>query len=220
MCGRYTLTIDKSTIEKRCGGRFYIAQPSFDWAPTYNAAPSQLLPIIRTHAPNRIELAKWGFVSEDWNNARIRPQNNARLETADEKPMFRDSFRSRHCLVLADSFYEWKTVATKKQPYRIMLKSGEPFAMAGIYARSGDHQFGEAESAPITFAILTTSANVERINAGGTAPTAAPARARPRPCAHPLPVSARATARAHRDGRHSTGTGALAFIAGAPLLEK
>ena len=44
MCGRYTLTIDKSTIEKRCGGRFYIAQPSFDWAPTYNAAPSQLYP--------------------------------------------------------------------------------------------------------------------------------------------------------------------------------
>ena len=57
MCGRYTLTIDKSTIEKRFGGRFYIAQPSYDWAPTYNAAPSQLLPIIRTHAPDRIELA-------------------------------------------------------------------------------------------------------------------------------------------------------------------
>ena len=76
MCGRYTLTIDKSTIEKRFGGRFYIAQQEFE--PTYNAAPSQLLPIIRTHAPNRIELAKWGFVREDWKNSRIRPQNNAR----------------------------------------------------------------------------------------------------------------------------------------------
>jgi len=121
MCGRYTLTIDKSTIEKRFGGRFYIAQQEFE--PTYNAAPSQLLPIIRTHAPNRIELAKWGFVREDWKNSRIRPQNNARLETADEKPMFRDSFRTRHCLVIADSFYEWKTLANgTKQPYRIMLK--------------------------------------------------------------------------------------------------
>ena len=28
MCGRYTVTIDKSTIEKRFGSRFYIAQPS------------------------------------------------------------------------------------------------------------------------------------------------------------------------------------------------
>ena len=38
--------------------------------------------------------------------------------------MFHDSFRTRHCLVIADSFYEWKTLADgKKQPYRIMLKS-------------------------------------------------------------------------------------------------
>jgi putative SOS response-associated peptidase YedK len=117
-------------------------------------------PIIRTHAPDRIELAKWGFVREDWKNSRIRSQNNARLETADEKPMFRDSFRARHCLVIADSFYEWKTLANgAKQPYRIMLKSGEPFAMAGIYARSRDYELGEAENTTVTFAILTTTAN-------------------------------------------------------------
>jgi putative SOS response-associated peptidase YedK len=112
------------------------------------------LPIIRTNRPDIIELAQWGFVREDWHKARIRPQNNARLETAATKPMFRDSFRSRHCLVLADSFYEWRTLASgKKQPYRIMLKSGEPFAIAGIYARVAD------ESGPVTFAVLTTTAN-------------------------------------------------------------
>ena len=160
MCGRYTLTIDKTTIEKHFGGRFYIAQPSIDWSPTFNAAPSQMLPIIRTYHEDRIELAKWGFVPEDWNNSRMRPQNNARLETAATKPMFSSSFRGRHCLVLADSFYEWKTLANgTKQPYRIMLKSGEPFAMAGIYARGDDHQIGDAENTVVTFAILTTSAN-------------------------------------------------------------
>jgi putative SOS response-associated peptidase YedK len=47
MCGRYTLTIDKSTIENRSGAKFYIAEPSYDWSPTFNAAPSQMLPIIR-----------------------------------------------------------------------------------------------------------------------------------------------------------------------------
>ena len=52
---------------------------------------------------------------------RSRPQNNARLETAAEKPMFRESFRGRHYMVLADSFYE-----SKKQPYRFVMKSGEP----------------------------------------------------------------------------------------------
>jgi putative SOS response-associated peptidase YedK len=156
---RYTLTIDKSTIEKRFGTRFYIAQASYEWSPTYNAAPSQLLPIIRTYHEDRIELAKWGFVREDWSNSRIRPQNNARLETADTKPMFRDSFRARHCLVLADSFYEWKTLANgAKQPYRITLKTGEPFAMAGIYAREPT-EFETAEKNLVNFAILTTKAN-------------------------------------------------------------
>ena len=78
MCGRYTLTIDKKTIEHHFGAKFYVAQASCDWAPTYNAAPSQMMPIIRTYHEDRIELAKWGFVREDWKNSRIRPQNNAR----------------------------------------------------------------------------------------------------------------------------------------------
>lgn len=156
MCGRYTLTIDRSTIEKRFGGRFYEAQAEFP--PTYNAAPSQMLPIMRTHHPERIELATWGFVPENW-RGRMRPQNNARVETAAEKPMFASSYSGRHCIVLADGFYEWKTTGTRKQPYQFVMRSGEPFAMAGIYARTETHQFGAAEDAPVTFAILTTEAN-------------------------------------------------------------
>src|SRR5262249_41593066 len=61
MCGRYTLTVDKSTIEKHFGAKFYMAQASYDYEATYNAAPSQMLPIIRTYATDRIELARWGF---------------------------------------------------------------------------------------------------------------------------------------------------------------
>src|ERR1700694_1829563 len=137
MCGRYTITIDKDSIERHFNAKFFTS--STDFAPTYNAAPSQLLPIITTYAPNDITLAKWGFMPEEWTSSHIRPQNNARLETAAEKPMFRSSFSGRHCMVPADSFYEWKTVGTHKQPYRFMLKSGEPFAMAGIYARDHDN---------------------------------------------------------------------------------
>jgi putative SOS response-associated peptidase YedK len=114
MCGRYTVTIDKSTIEHRFNAKFSSGQIAFE--PTYNAAPSQRLPIITPYAPGEITLAKWGFLPEAWTSAHIRPQNNARLETAAEKPMFRDSFAGRHCMVLADSFYEWKTINGKKQP--------------------------------------------------------------------------------------------------------
>jgi putative SOS response-associated peptidase YedK len=151
MCGRYSITIDKSTIEYHFNARFASGQQEFQ--ATYNAAPSQLLPIITTYAPNTIVFAKWGFVPEEWKSTHIRPQNNARVETAAEKPMFGSSFSGRHCLVLTDGFYEWKTVGGRKQPYRFVMKSGEPFAMAGIYAR------GESEKSPLTFAILTTEAN-------------------------------------------------------------
>jgi putative SOS response-associated peptidase YedK len=160
MCGRYTLTIDKSTIEHRFGAKFYIAEPSFDWSPNYNAAPSQMLPIIRTYKPDPIELARWGFWPEEWKRStKMRPQINARLETAAEKPMFASSFRGRHCLVLADGYYEWKALPSgKKQPYRVTLKTGEPFAMAGIYAREPT-EFDTVEKNPVDFAILTTKAN-------------------------------------------------------------
>jgi len=89
MCGRYTLTIDQSTIEKRFGAKFYIAESAYDWAPTFNAAPSQMLPIIRTYATNRIEVARGDFWPQEWKRSKhSRAMINARLETAAEKPMF------------------------------------------------------------------------------------------------------------------------------------
>jgi putative SOS response-associated peptidase YedK len=69
---------------------FYIAQAEYE--PTFNAAPSQMLPIIRTYRPDTIELARWGFWPEEWKRTkRVRPQINARLETAATKPMFASS---------------------------------------------------------------------------------------------------------------------------------
>jgi len=114
--------------------------------------------IIRTYATNRIEL-RWGFWPEEWKRTkRSHPMINARLETAADKPMFTSSFSGRHSLVLADGYYEWRTVGKRKQPHRITLKTGEPFAMAGIYAREPT-EFDTAEKNPVNFAILTTKAN-------------------------------------------------------------
>ena len=76
MCGRYSITVDKQTIERRFNARFEIAQQEFE--PTYNAAPSQLLPIITTEAPDNVVLARWGFGPEHRHRAKMRPQNNAR----------------------------------------------------------------------------------------------------------------------------------------------
>jgi putative SOS response-associated peptidase YedK len=73
---------------------------------------------------------------------------NARGETAARLPVFRDSFLLRRCLVPADGFYEWRTEDGKKQPFRIGLKGGAPFAFAGIWQDEG-------------FTIVTTNANAK-----------------------------------------------------------
>jgi putative SOS response-associated peptidase YedK len=152
MCGRFSLTAEPHHIEMRFGAKFITT----DFEPTYNAAPSQMLPVILGRSPlknseHEIVMARWGFQpawAKNWT-----PQINARLETAGEKPMFRHAFTSAHCLVLADGYYEWKTVNGKRQPFRFVMRNREPFAMAGIWEKP---YFDET---PATFAILTTTAN-------------------------------------------------------------
>jgi putative SOS response-associated peptidase YedK len=81
---------------------------------------------------------------------------NARSEEAATKPAFREALKKRRCLVPADAFYEWaKRDAETKQPYAVGLKSGEPYAFAGLW-ESWRPREGEALE---TFSILTTDAN-------------------------------------------------------------
>jgi hypothetical protein len=60
---------------------------------------------------------------------------NARSETIESRTAFREAFKHRRCLIPADSFYEWKEMHGERQPFRVMLKSGEPFCFAGLWDR-------------------------------------------------------------------------------------
>jgi putative SOS response-associated peptidase YedK len=93
----------------------------------------------------------------EWADGRpdVKPLINARAETVATKPFFRDAFKRTRCLVLADGFYEWKRTGKGKIPYRIALKTEEPFAFAGIWSTVHDGH-GAVQQ---TFAILTTEAN-------------------------------------------------------------
>jgi putative SOS response-associated peptidase YedK len=61
---------------------------------------------------------------------------NARSETAATKPAFRESLKSRRCLIPADGFYEWKRDGKAKQPYCFEVNNGRFFAFAGIAGRT------------------------------------------------------------------------------------
>lgn len=156
MCGRFLLT----TPPKQLAGLFQFTAPDEGetLSPRFNIAPTQSIATVRNEKGDGRELAvvRWGLVPA-WAKDRSSGQGlmNACSETVAVKPSFRDAFRQRRCLVLADGFYEWKRGGAKKQPFAIRLKDGSPFAFAGLWER------WEAEDGrPVeTCAILTTEAN-------------------------------------------------------------
>ncbi|WP_435194992.1 SOS response-associated peptidase [Natronomonas sp. EA1] len=165
MCGRYSLFTPPAELEDRFDVTFDV-----DWEPRYNLAPSQSLPVVTNHDPERVSLQTWGLVPE-WADDGFSGLINARAETADEKPAFREAYQRRRCLVFADGFYEWVETEEGKQPHRVALEDDEPFAMAGLWERrvpeqqqTGLGDFGgsgptggpEPEE---TFTILTTEPN-------------------------------------------------------------
>ncbi|RZK33422.1 MAG: SOS response-associated peptidase [Hymenobacter sp.] len=153
MCGRYTIISPSPALAKR----FNAAEPTAP-APNYNAAPSQVLPIITNAAPGQIQLVSWGLVPSWSRDPAGGPKPiNARAETLAEKSSFRQLLARRRCLVLADSFYEWQDASGKtKTPHRILLKDEQPFAFAGLWDEWVDKASGEVHP---TFTIITTDPN-------------------------------------------------------------
>jgi putative SOS response-associated peptidase YedK len=110
---------------------------------SWNIAPTNQIYIVRNDAKNLRELstASWGMIGpwlRDENEARASQSRaiNARSESIFEKPTFRDSFKSRRCLIPADGYYEWATALGKykpKQPFYISSDNGKPLAVAGIW---------------------------------------------------------------------------------------
>ena len=143
MCGRYNLISNLTVL----GERFQFDPSQLTLESADNVAPTQNVLTVVGDAPPRAGFMRWGLIPFWAKNRSIGSRMiNARAEMVAEKPSFRDSFRRRRCLVLADGFYEWQRVA---------MRSGEPFAFAGIWSIWNDP---EGNSIP-TCAIITTSAN-------------------------------------------------------------
>ncbi|MEH6944203.1 SOS response-associated peptidase [Bacillus sp. JJ722] len=133
MCGRFTLFADYEELIER-----FQIESAFDeeeYVESYNIAPSHsVVAVIHDGKQNRMGYLRWGLVPAWAKDDKIGYKMiNARAETIAEKPSFRNSFGRRRCLILADSFYEWKKDEKKKIPMRIKLKNNEAFGMAGIW---------------------------------------------------------------------------------------
>jgi putative SOS response-associated peptidase YedK len=135
MCGRFTVTVSNELLEEYLQDAFGIQTKAQFNLPRYNVAPGQeVIAIISDGNKNRVGTLHWGFVPPFAKDEKIGfKMINARSETIMEKPSFKPSFITKRCLILADSFYEWKRKEKEKIPYRFLLKDQTLFTMAGIY---------------------------------------------------------------------------------------
>jgi putative SOS response-associated peptidase YedK len=123
----------------------------------HNIAPSQEAPVVvEADGKRSIELFQWGLIPSWAKDPAIgNKMINARAETLAEKPSVKRLLKGRRCLVLADSFYEWRKEEKRKVPMRFKLKSGDPFTFAGLWD-SWKQPDGKILR---TYVIVTTDAN-------------------------------------------------------------
>ncbi|MFP3510545.1 SOS response-associated peptidase [Peribacillus sp. SIMBA_075] len=132
MCGRFTLFTDIEEIKDR-----FDIQGSFDeeYQFSYNIAPSHsVLSVINDGTRNRLGYLRWGLIPFWAKDEKVGYKMiNARAESIAEKASFKNAYKKKRCLIIADSFYEWKKGPERKIPMRIKLKNHAPFGMAGLW---------------------------------------------------------------------------------------
>jgi len=131
MCGRYRIDDGSDSLElhelieqanRRSGGR-----PVKSSGEIFPADTVPVLATDRRLCPGGFAM-RWGYALEAG-----RRVINARSETAQRVPMFREGMLRHRCAVPATNYYEWERVGGKRVKYAIRPSEGDVFYMAGIY---------------------------------------------------------------------------------------
>ncbi len=155
MCGRFTLVVSPEQLQTAFP---WIGESANQVQPRYNIAPTQPVAVIPNREPRKLDHFVWGLIPSWAKDPKMGSRMiNARAEGVAEKPSFRAAFRRRRCLIPATGFYEWQKNPGQKSktPMYIQLKSGSPFAFAGLWEdwRSPDG------SQVLSCTIITTEPN-------------------------------------------------------------
>jgi len=160
MCGRITQKSDPRVLSLNIAT---LIEPLTEApGPRFNGAPGQQHWVIRQHpktGARHLDRLWWGLIPYWVKEAAPRQKPiNATAERVATAPMFQSAFAKRRCLVPVDNFFEWAKVKGRrsKQPYAVAMRTGEPFALAGIWESWRHPESGEIVR---TFCIITTAAN-------------------------------------------------------------
>ena len=152
MCGRYASARDARDLATAFG----IEQPPEEVIPpSWNVAPTDpVYAVLERSSGRRLRVLRWGLVPSWAKDAKGAARLiNARRETVTTKPAFRAAYARRRCLLPADGYYEWQVEGSRKQPWFLSSRDGEPLAMAGLY-----EVWSQGEDRLWTCTVITTDA--------------------------------------------------------------
>ncbi len=152
MIERYSIHAPATQLTER----FQIAEP-LGYNPRYNAAPTQLLPVITHESPEGFSFFYWGSAPQWAKNKTLAERIiNTHAELIQDKPVFKKKLMRSRCIIPADGFYAWKKVGKKTSiPWRFVLKSKKIVSFAGLW-----EEYDDAEGQSYhTFTIITVLAN-------------------------------------------------------------
>jgi len=130
MCGRFALYSPVKEIEQH-----YNAQRTINFKGSYNIAPGANIAVLMhdEDGHRQLTLMKWGLVPHWAEDDKKYHFINARIETAPTKASFRQAYKHRRCIIIANGFFEWKKINDKqKQPY-YFTGPNQFLAMAGLW---------------------------------------------------------------------------------------
>jgi putative SOS response-associated peptidase YedK len=94
-----------------------------------------------TEAGRELGSMRWGLIPAWWKKPlkELPATFNARAESVEEKPMFREPFRRRRCIIPTSGFYEWTGEKKARVPHLFSAADGSPvMAVAGLWDRWRD----------------------------------------------------------------------------------
>ncbi len=136
MCGRFTQNYTWTEVHAFLS----VFGAARNLQPHYNIAPTTTIDVVRLDAEGHRELVgmRWGLVPYFWKKPlkELPATFNARAESVSEKPMFREAFRRRRCIIPASGFFEWTGEKGDKTPHLFSAADGSPvLAFAGLWER-------------------------------------------------------------------------------------
>jgi putative SOS response-associated peptidase YedK len=132
-------------------------ESSFDFSPSYNIAPTHIVPTLVYDGRRIVKPMRWGLIPHWLKEEKVSTGIiNARAETLTQKPSFSDLTYKNRCIVITDGYYEWIKEGSNKVPYYICRLDNSIIPMAGLWDLWKSSKSGEEI---YTYTIITTNIN-------------------------------------------------------------